>query len=74
SRFCGIAMERTRATDAANVPRDEDGDLDVVRRPRYTSCNRDAVYPIILSQSAATLTDEEEDSEEEDGAPDIIKI
>ncbi|KAI2666343.1 Methyltransferase-like protein 22 [Labeo rohita] len=62
------------STDASNVPRDEDGDLDVVRRPRYTTCNRNAVCPIILSQSAATLTDEEEDSEEEDGAPDIIKI
>lgn len=46
----------------------------MVRRPRCTSCNRDAVCPIILSQSAATLTDEEEDSEEEDGAGDIIKI
>uniref|UniRef100_A0A671RWU6 Methyltransferase-like protein 22 n=1 Tax=Sinocyclocheilus anshuiensis TaxID=1608454 RepID=A0A671RWU6_9TELE len=62
------------STDASNVPRDEDGDLDVVRRPRYTSCNRDAVCPIILSQSTATLTDEEEDSEEEDGSRDIIKV
>ncbi|XP_058627836.1 methyltransferase-like protein 22 isoform X2 [Onychostoma macrolepis] len=62
------------STDESSVPRDEDGDLDVVRRPRCTSCNRDAVCPIILSQSAATLTDEEEDSEEEDGARDIIKI
>uniref|UniRef100_A0A672S4Z3 Methyltransferase-like protein 22 n=1 Tax=Sinocyclocheilus grahami TaxID=75366 RepID=A0A672S4Z3_SINGR len=60
------------STDASNVPRDEDGDLDVVRRPRCSSCNRDAVCPIILSQSAATLTDEEDDSEEEDGARDSI--
>lgn len=61
-------------SDASNVPRDEDGDLDVVRRPRCTTCNRDPVCPIILSQSAVTLTDQDEDSEEEDGACDIIKI
>lgn len=62
------------STDASNVPCDEDGDLEVVRRPRCSSSNRDAVCPIILSQSAATLTDEEEDSDEEDGARDVIKI
>ncbi|XP_052405769.1 methyltransferase-like protein 22 [Carassius gibelio] len=62
------------STDASNVPLDEDGDLDVVRRPRCSSSNRDAVCPIILSQSAATLTDEEEDSEEEDGGRDVIRI
>ncbi|XP_067270959.1 methyltransferase-like protein 22 isoform X2 [Pseudorasbora parva] len=60
--------------EASNVLWDEDGDLDVVRRPRYSTCNRDAVCPIILSQSAVTLTDEDEDSEEEDGAHDMIKI
>ncbi|XP_077068719.1 methyltransferase-like protein 22 [Siphateles boraxobius] len=61
-------------SDASDVPRDEDGDLDVVRRPRYPTCNRDAVCPVIISQSAVTLTDQDEDSEEEDGACDIIKI
>lgn len=47
----------------------------MVRRPRNPTCNRDAVCPVILSQSAVTLTDKDEDSEEEeDGAHDIIKI
>lgn len=45
----------------------------MVRRPRYPTCNRDAVCPVILSQSAVTLTDQDEDSEEEEDG-DIIKI
>ncbi|XP_073799744.1 methyltransferase-like protein 22 isoform X3 [Danio rerio] len=63
------------SSDASDVPRDEDGDLDVVRRPRDTTSDRDAVCPIILSQSAATSSDQDEDSdEEEESARDIIII
>ncbi|XP_051573154.1 methyltransferase-like protein 22 isoform X2 [Myxocyprinus asiaticus] len=68
--------ETAESSDVLNVPRDEDGDLEVVRRPRNTTSNRDAVCPIILSQSVPALTEQDEDSEEdeEDGARDIIKI
>lgn len=61
-------------SDTSDVPRDEDGDLDVVRRPGNATCYRDAVCPVILSQSTATLSDQDEDSEEEEGACDIIRI
>lgn len=66
--------ETPEGSDATDVPRDEDGDLDVVRRPRNGTCHRDTVCPVILSQSAATLCDQDEDSEEEEGACDIIRI
>ncbi|TRY92879.1 hypothetical protein DNTS_009312 [Danionella cerebrum] len=58
-------------SEASDVPRDEDGDLDVIRRPRHTNCKRNAVCPIILSQSAASSGDEDEEGED---ALDIIKI
>lgn len=63
------------SSDTSEVPWDEDGDLDVVRRPRSTTSDRDAVCPIILSQSAATSSDQDEDSEEEgESAHDFINI
>lgn len=66
--------ETFESSDGLDVPLDADGDLDVVRRPRNATCHRDPVCPVILSQSSATLTDQDEDSEEEDGGRDVIKI
>ncbi|XP_038844630.1 methyltransferase-like protein 22 [Salvelinus namaycush] len=54
-------------------PLDEDGDLEVPRRPRQTlpERDRDMVYPIILSQARR----EEEEEEEEEKCPrDVIRI
>lgn len=63
------------SSDTSEVPWDEDGDLDVVRRPRSITSDRDAVCPIILSQSAATSSDQDEDSEEEgESTHDFINI
>ncbi|KAM4634688.1 methyltransferase-like protein 22 isoform 2-T2 [Polymixia lowei] len=59
---------------------DEDGDLEVIRRPRKNppECHdRDKVCPIILSQSSAMLEEEEEEEEEDEDNQcfrDIIKI
>ncbi|XP_057201457.1 methyltransferase-like protein 22 [Triplophysa rosa] len=61
-----IHEHEREGADVSDVPRDEDGDLDVVRRPRNGTCHRDAVCPVILSQSATTLSDQDEDSEEGD--------
>ncbi|XP_056609923.1 methyltransferase-like protein 22 [Triplophysa dalaica] len=58
----------------SDLPRDEDGDLDVLRRPRNGTCHRDAVCPVILSQSSTTLSEQDEDSEEGDDVSDIIRI
>uniref|UniRef100_A0A8K9X512 Methyltransferase 22, Kin17 lysine n=1 Tax=Oncorhynchus mykiss TaxID=8022 RepID=A0A8K9X512_ONCMY len=54
-------------------PLDEDGDLEVPRRPRQRlpERDRDMVYPIILSQARR---DEEEEDEEEECPRDVIRI
>lgn len=51
---------------------DDDGDLDVVRKPKNSTCDRKKVHPIILSQGERTISEDEAD--EEDCAKDIIKI
>ncbi|KAI4899471.1 hypothetical protein NFI96_018204 [Prochilodus magdalenae] len=57
---------------------DDDGDLDVIRKPTHTVCDREKIHPVILSQAGGTVSDEEEDeeeeAEEEDCAKDVIKI
>uniref|UniRef100_A0A673ZNW0 Methyltransferase 22, Kin17 lysine n=1 Tax=Salmo trutta TaxID=8032 RepID=A0A673ZNW0_SALTR len=54
-------------------PLDEDGDLEVPRRPRQRlpERDRDMVYPIILSQARR---EEEEEDEEEECPRDVIRI
>uniref|UniRef100_UPI001EAEEFD2 methyltransferase-like protein 22 n=1 Tax=Oncorhynchus gorbuscha TaxID=8017 RepID=UPI001EAEEFD2 len=54
-------------------PLDEDGDLEVPRRPRQrlSERDRDMVYPILLSQARR---DEEEEDEEEECPRDVIRI
>ncbi|XP_071247249.1 methyltransferase-like protein 22 [Salvelinus alpinus] len=65
--------EEDRGEDGeVEPPLDEDGDLEVPRRPRQTlpERDRDMVYPIILSQARR-----EEEEEEEDKCPrDVIRI
>ncbi|XP_052360875.1 methyltransferase-like protein 22 [Oncorhynchus keta] len=58
---------------AVEPPLDEDGDLEVPRRPRQRlpERDRDMVYPIILSQARR---DEEEEDEEEECPRDVIRI
>uniref|UniRef100_A0A4W5RN00 Methyltransferase like 22 n=1 Tax=Hucho hucho TaxID=62062 RepID=A0A4W5RN00_9TELE len=55
-------------------PLDEDGDLEVPRRPRQSlpERDRDMVYPIILSQ--ARREEGDEDEEEEECPRDVIRI
>ncbi|TTY71119.1 Methyltransferase-like protein 22 [Bagarius yarrelli] len=55
---------------------DEDGDLDVARRPAETAQDRETTHPVILSRAEGTISDEEEEEEEEEqgGVMDIIKI
>lgn len=54
---------------------DDDGDLDVVRRPSHTPSEREKVHPVILSQGGGAISDDVEDEgEEEECTKDIIKI
>ncbi|MCI4385453.1 hypothetical protein PGIGA_G00050680 [Pangasianodon gigas] len=53
---------------------DEDGDLDVVRKPAETAQDRATAHPVILSQAEGAISDEEEEEEEEYGEMDVIKI
>lgn len=58
---------------------DEDGDLDIVHRPRKNSLGssgRDLVCPVILKQSNPALEQEEENTDDEEGhcPKDIIRI
>lgn len=69
-----VHEHESEGANVSDLPRDEDGDLDVLRRPRNGICHRDAVCPVILSQSSTTLSEQDEDSEEGDGASDIIRI
>ncbi|XP_053095338.1 methyltransferase-like protein 22 isoform X3 [Pangasianodon hypophthalmus] len=52
---------------------DEDGDLEVVRKPAETAQDRATAHPVILSQAEGAISDEEEE-EEEYGEMDVIKI
>ncbi|XP_018610175.1 methyltransferase-like protein 22 isoform X3 [Scleropages formosus] len=67
------------AQRSPKVPLDEDGDLDVVRRPaervptELCLRNRDIMYPTILSRTEPDAT-EEEQVEEEECPRDVIKI
>ncbi|XP_062388637.1 methyltransferase-like protein 22 [Sardina pilchardus] len=62
----------------SEVPLDDDGDLDVVRRPRDASPDRERVCPIILNQALGDSADgcEEEDDEGGEDATqcDVIRI
>ncbi|XP_053371397.1 methyltransferase-like protein 22 [Clarias gariepinus] len=55
---------------------DEDGDLDVARKPPETVQDRETAHPVILSQAEGKLSDEDAEEEEEkgDGMTDVIKI
>ncbi|XP_030646543.1 methyltransferase-like protein 22 [Chanos chanos] len=53
---------------------DEDGDLDVARRPRDPDPKRIRAHPLILSQATGTHTDRDEEEEEEERVQDVIKI
>lgn len=84
--------ERTEAASspgAADLPLDDDGDLDVVRRPRDGSPDRERMYPVILQQASHNPTDGcsgkkhrdeeeeggvEDDDEEEASPTDVIRI
>lgn len=63
--------------EGLNVPLDEDGDLDVVRRPQAASdpnpaeLARDKVHPMILAQEEDDLVG---DQAQESGPHSIIKI
>ncbi|KAK3520754.1 hypothetical protein QTP70_032287, partial [Hemibagrus guttatus] len=50
---------------------DEDGDLDVARKPAETVQDRQTAHPVILSQTGGAISDDEE---EEDDVMDVIKI
>ncbi|XP_060757100.1 methyltransferase-like protein 22 isoform X2 [Neoarius graeffei] len=50
---------------------DEDGDLDVARKPTETARDRETAHPVILSQAEGATSDEEE---EDDDKMDVIKI
>ncbi|XP_017347256.1 methyltransferase-like protein 22 isoform X1 [Ictalurus punctatus] len=49
---------------------DEDGDLDVARKPSETAQGRETAHPVILSQAEGAISEEEE----EDDITDVIKI
>ncbi|XP_036446151.1 LOW QUALITY PROTEIN: methyltransferase-like protein 22 [Colossoma macropomum] len=54
---------------------DDDGDLDVTRKPTRTVSDREKIHPVILSQAGGAVSDEEDDeAEEEECAKDIIRI
>ncbi|XP_046721652.1 methyltransferase-like protein 22 isoform X1 [Silurus meridionalis] len=54
---------------------DEDGDLDVVRKPAETVQGRETAHPIILSQAEGAISDDEEEvKEEEMDMKDLIMI
>uniref|UniRef100_A0AAY4CYU6 Methyltransferase like 22 n=1 Tax=Denticeps clupeoides TaxID=299321 RepID=A0AAY4CYU6_9TELE len=53
------------------TPLDEDGDLDVVRRPRDPIKDRVGVYPVILSQAEVASDQDEEDEEKQQ---EVIRI
>ncbi|XP_072549972.1 methyltransferase-like protein 22 [Salminus brasiliensis] len=59
-----------------NTLLDDDGDLDVARKPKHAVCDREKVHPVILSQAGETVSDddEEDEAEEEGCAKDLIKI
>ncbi|MCJ8739673.1 hypothetical protein PDJAM_G00049900 [Pangasius djambal] len=50
---------------------DEDGDLDVARKPAETAQDRATAHPVILSQAEGAFSDEEEETY---GEMDVIKI
>ncbi|KAF5918418.1 hypothetical protein HPG69_011859 [Diceros bicornis minor] len=66
-----------RSSEGAGAQLDEDGDLDVVRRPRAASDSdpagpsRDKVHPVILTQEEDDLLGDEA---QESSPPDVIKI
>ncbi|XP_053507908.1 methyltransferase-like protein 22 isoform X2 [Ictalurus furcatus] len=49
---------------------DEDGDLDVARKPSETAQGRETAHPVILRQAEGAISEEEE----EDDITDVIKI
>nr|ADO27917.1 uncharacterized protein c16orf68 [Ictalurus furcatus] len=49
---------------------DEDGDLDVARKPSETAQGRETAHPVILRQAEGVISEEEE----EDDITDVIKI
>ncbi|XP_076122309.1 methyltransferase-like protein 22 isoform X1 [Alosa pseudoharengus] len=75
----GSSPERTAdvsPSGATEVPLDDDGDLDVVRRPRDASPDRERVCPTILNQASGDSADGcEEDEDGEDATHrDVIRI
>ena len=79
----GLSPERSEdgsPSSASEAPLDDDGDLDVARRPRDASPERERVCPIILRQATGTSTDgrgedDDDEEEEEEATPqDVIRI
>ncbi|XP_062875093.1 methyltransferase-like protein 22 [Trichomycterus rosablanca] len=64
--------EHSPPKQQSNSILDEDGDLDVVRRPTDTAHTHETIHPVILSQAEGAISDDEE----EDGvdAENVIKI
>ncbi|XP_012682605.2 methyltransferase-like protein 22 [Clupea harengus] len=77
---CGGLSEDGSPSSASEAPLDDDGDLDVARRPRDASPERERVCPIILRQATGTSTDgrgeddDDEEEEEEATRQDVIRI
>ncbi|KAL0992560.1 hypothetical protein UPYG_G00094940 [Umbra pygmaea] len=77
SRCKETGSETDEEEDGVQDPSlDEDGDLEVTRRPRQnladSRAHRDTIHPIILSQAKVEEEDEEEDVNERPG--DVIRI
>ncbi|KAL7861301.1 hypothetical protein AOLI_G00176500 [Acnodon oligacanthus] len=54
---------------------DDDGDLDVTRKPTHMVCDREKIHPVILSQAGGAVSDEEDDEvEDKECSKDIIRI
>lgn len=72
-----LCDERESNTEGLEALLDDDGDLEVVRRPRSTSdleaedLSRDRVYPVILMKGKE---DDFEDEEQECTCTDVVKI
>lgn len=72
-----LKNERESNTEGLEALLDDDGDLEVVRRPRSTSdleaedLSRDRVYPVILMKGKE---DDFEDEEQECTCTDVVKI
>uniref|UniRef100_A0A493U143 Uncharacterized protein n=1 Tax=Anas platyrhynchos platyrhynchos TaxID=8840 RepID=A0A493U143_ANAPP len=72
-----LKNERESNTEGLEALLDDDGDLEVVRRPRSTSdleaedLSRDRVYPVILMKGKE---DAFEDEEQECTCTDVVKI